>query len=128
MHPVSTTNTHHDFTDFVDLRMVKNTQTWISWDRNIAFLWNEKILNLSIRWQILTIYCFVTEVIFKSLVKLLANCTCNHRIPRTNHIFYIRWNLKETPRWVELKTNVSTLCFQCTFSLPPENIRKPKMG
>ena len=44
MHLVSCTNTHHDVTDFVDLGMVKNTKTWISWERKITFPWNKKIL------------------------------------------------------------------------------------
>ena len=35
MHLVSCTNTHHDVTDFVDLGMVKNTKSWISWEQNI---------------------------------------------------------------------------------------------
>ena len=35
MHLVSCTNTYHDVTDFVDLGMVKNTKSWISWEQNI---------------------------------------------------------------------------------------------
>ena len=42
MHPVLCTDTHHDVTGFVDLGMVKNTKTWISWERNISFLRNKK--------------------------------------------------------------------------------------
>ena len=34
MHPVSCTNTHDDVTDLVNHGMVKNTKTWISWERN----------------------------------------------------------------------------------------------
>ena len=45
--------------------LVKNTITWISWERNIIFLWNKKILNLCLRWHILRSYCFVAEVTFK---------------------------------------------------------------
>ena len=51
MHPVSCTNTHHDATDLV-----------ISQERNIAFLWNKKIIDLCLRWHILRSYCVVAEV------------------------------------------------------------------
>ena len=51
--PYLVTNTHHDFTDFVNPEMVKNTKTWISWERNIAFPQNKKT------------YCFVVDIIFK---------------------------------------------------------------
>ena len=44
MHLVSCTNTHHDVTDFVDLGMVKNTKTWITWEQKITFPRNKKIL------------------------------------------------------------------------------------
>ena len=44
MHPASCTNTH-DVTDLLNHGMVKNTKTWISWEWNITFLWNEKALN-----------------------------------------------------------------------------------
>ena len=44
MHLVSCTNTHHDVADFVDLRMVKNSKTWISWEQKITFPGNKKIL------------------------------------------------------------------------------------
>ena len=62
MHLVSCTNTHHDVADLVNHK-VKNTKTWISWERNITFLRN-KILNLCLGWQILRSYRFV---IFKKL-------------------------------------------------------------
>ena len=64
MHHVSCTNTHPDVTDLVNHEMVKNTKTWISWERNIIFLRNKKFLNLCFRWQILRKYCFVAEVTF----------------------------------------------------------------
>ena len=48
--------------------MVKNTKAWISWEWNITFLWNKKILNLCFRWHILKSYCFVAEVTFKLLI------------------------------------------------------------
>ena len=44
--------------------MVKNKKTWISWEQNITFIQNKKILNLFVRWHILRSYCFVGEVIF----------------------------------------------------------------
>ena len=68
MHLVSCTNTHHcDVIDLVNHGMVKNTKTWISWERNIIFLWNKKILNLCFRWLILRSYCFAAEVVGKPL-------------------------------------------------------------
>ena len=65
MYPVSCTNTHRDVTDLVNHGMVKNTKTWISWERNIIFLRNKKILNLCFRWHVLRSYRFVAGVIFK---------------------------------------------------------------
>ena len=65
MHLVSCTNTHRDVTDLVNHRMVKNTKTWISWEQNITFLRNKKILNLCLRWHNLRSYRFVTEVAFR---------------------------------------------------------------
>ena len=64
---VSCTNTHHDVTDSVNRGMVKNTKRWISWEQNIIFLWNKKILYLCLRWHILRSYCFVAEVTFKKV-------------------------------------------------------------
>ena len=61
----SCTNTHHDVTDLVNHAMVKNMKTWISWERNIIYLPNKKILNLCFRWHILRSYHFVAEVTFK---------------------------------------------------------------
>ena len=49
--------------DLVNHGMVKNTNTWISWEWNIIFLWNKKILNLCFRWHILRSYRFAAEVI-----------------------------------------------------------------
>ena len=45
--------------------MVKNTKAWISWERNIIFLRNKKILNLFLRGHVLRSYRFVAEVTFK---------------------------------------------------------------
>ena len=42
MHPVSCTNTHHDVTDLIKHGIFENTETWISWERNIIFLRNKK--------------------------------------------------------------------------------------
>ena len=74
MYLVSCTNTHRDVTDSVNHAMVKNTKTWISWERNISlistflhhitFLQNKKILNISLRWHILKSYGIVAEVNF----------------------------------------------------------------
>ena len=71
MHPDSCTNIHHDVTDLVNLGLVENTKMWISWERNMTFLRNKKILNLCLRWHILRSYCFVAEVTFKNLLKFI---------------------------------------------------------
>ena len=65
MHIVLCTNTHYDVADLVNHGMVKNTKTWISWERNITFIRNKKMLNLCFRLHILRSYCFVAEVSFK---------------------------------------------------------------
>ena len=64
MQPVSCTNTRHDITDLVTHGMLKNTKTWISWERNIILLWNKKILKLCLKWHVLRSYFFVAEVTF----------------------------------------------------------------
>ena len=64
MHLISCTNTHHDVTDLVSHEIVKNTKTWVSWERNITFLQNKKTLNQCLRWHILRSYHFVAEVTF----------------------------------------------------------------
>ena len=79
MYLVSCTNTHRDVTDLVNHGMVKNTKAWISWEQNIFFLQNKRILNLCFRWHILRSYCFVAEVTFKLLSwnsGLQSNTTC----------------------------------------------------
>ena len=65
MHPVACINTHHDVTDLINHGMVKNTKTWISWERNITFLRNKRIFNMCLMWHILRSYRFVAEVTFK---------------------------------------------------------------
>ena len=65
MYLVSCTNTHRDVTDLVNHGMVKNRKTWISWEQNIIFLWNKKILDLCLWWHILRSYDFAVEVTFK---------------------------------------------------------------
>ena len=65
MQPVSCTDTHHEVTDLVNHRIVENTKTWISWEWNITFLQNKKILNLCLKWHILRDYHFAAEVTFK---------------------------------------------------------------
>ena len=45
MRPISCTNTHHDVTDLVNHGMVKNTETWITGERNTTFLPDKRILN-----------------------------------------------------------------------------------
>ena len=77
LHPVPCTNTHHDVTDMLNHGMVENIKTWISWERNITFAWNKKILNLCVRWHILRSYRFVAEVTFKELLPGEYLCTSN---------------------------------------------------
>ena len=67
MHVVSCTNTHRDVTDLANHGMVKNRKTWISWERNIIFQRNQKILSLCFRWYILRSYHFLAEVTFNEL-------------------------------------------------------------
>ena len=92
MHLVSCTNTHRDVTDLVNHGMIKNTKPWISWERNIIFLWNKKILNLCSRWHILRSHRFVAEVTFKlnnwKLVSVLKNIktTTNMLLPKTTYL------------------------------------------
>ena len=52
-------------TDLVNHGMAKTSKTWISWEWNIIFLRNKKIVNLCFRWHILRSYRFVMEVTFK---------------------------------------------------------------
>ena len=62
---ISCTNTYNDVTDLVNHGMSKNTKTWISWEWNIMFMWNTKILNLCLIdtfWEDQV----VAEVTFKS--------------------------------------------------------------
>ena len=61
---VSCTNTRSDVTDLVKHEMAENTKTWISWEQNILFIRNKKILNLCLRWYILRSYFFAAEVTF----------------------------------------------------------------
>ena len=78
MHLISCTNTHHDVNDLVNDGMVKNIKTWISWERNIIFLRNKKILTLCFRWYILRSYRFIAEVTF-NISDLFIQChTCRY--------------------------------------------------
>ena len=74
MYLFSYANTHHDVTDSVNHGMIKNTNTWISWERNIIFLQNKRILNLWLRWCILRSYHFVAELTFNKVAT--CNCSC----------------------------------------------------
>ena len=72
MYLVSFTNTHRDIINSASHGMVKNTKTWISWEWNIIFLQNKKILNLCLRWHILRSYHFVAEVTLKGCQCILV--------------------------------------------------------
>ena len=58
-------NTHHEVAELVNHGSVKNTKTWISWERNITFPRDKKTLNLCLRWHVLKSYRFAAEVTFK---------------------------------------------------------------
>ena len=45
-------------------------QVWISWEQDINFQGNKKIVNMCLRWHILRSYCFVVEVAFKGCIFL----------------------------------------------------------
>ena len=72
MHPASRTNFYDNVTDLVIYEMVTNTETWISWERNITFLQNKKFFNLLLRWHILRSYRFLAETTFNNIVPLIA--------------------------------------------------------
>ena len=78
MYLVSCTLTHPNVTDSVNHRMVKNTKTCISWERNIFFLWNKHFFNLCLRWHILKSYHFVAEVTFN----IHATIACRFTLKR----------------------------------------------
>ena len=99
MHLVSCTNTHRDVTDSLNHGMVKNTKTWISWEQNIIFLWNKKILNLCCRWHILRSYHLVAEVTFN--------------IKHFWGLFLIK--LLQKPHWYDYMPFVMLKGQKCTF-------------
>ena len=68
MRPVSCTNTCHDATGLVNHGMVRNTKTGISWEPNVSFLRNKKILNMFLLLHTLGSYNFVAEVTFKHML------------------------------------------------------------
>ena len=57
--------------DLVNYGMVKNTKTWISWERKETFLRNKKILNLCLIWHSLRCCRFAAEVTFKMWRQIL---------------------------------------------------------
>ena len=96
IHPVLCL-THHDVTDLVNHRMVKNTNTWISWKRNIIFLWNEKILNLYLRRHILRSYRFLPEVTFN------RQCSCYLRTFKISDLHsFLNFRFLSFENWVLL--------------------------
>ena len=72
MHPVSSTNTHHNITDLVWLKIQK--LQFLKTEH--IFLQNQKI-NLCLRWQIFGSYRFLVEVTFKVKVKNADFIQCN---------------------------------------------------
>ena len=94
LHTVTCTNTHHEVTDLVNLGMVKNTKTWLSWERHITFLQNKKIVTLYFRWHILRDYNFVAKVTFKeSLPKIFARVEGEELTVFLFKKDFIKWNI-----------------------------------
>ena len=90
------TDTHHDVTDLVNRGMVKNTKIWISWDQNITFLWNKKILDLCLKLDILRIYRFVVEVTFKKLNHVIVGADFKKRTGLLTGLVCVQLVLHET--------------------------------
>ena len=118
MHFISCTNPHCDVTDLVNHGMVKKTKTLISWERNIIFLQNKKILNLCFRWQILRSYHFEAEVTFKILIENRKSFLSLSKTKKTKkqsteaffkqkiefpEIFVNNYNLSETEKLTVIK-------------------------
>ena len=92
MHHVLCINTHHDVTDLASHGMLRNTKTWIFWEQNITFLWNEKILKLYLKWHILRSYYFVVEVTFKICTKTsFSNSFLSNALPNLDSMFLQLW-------------------------------------
>ena len=102
--PVSCTNTHHEVTDLVNHGMVKNTETWISRERNITLLQNEKNLNLCFRWQFLRSYRFVAELTFNYYNSSFHRTNRSQKIMRFSYIAVFR-----------TQSNLYDGAFSCAF-------------
>ena len=72
--------------------MVKKRKTWISWEWNINFQRNKKILNLSLIWNILRSYRFVAEVTFKN--RILPNIKVTNNKSRKIVVNLVRWYVR----------------------------------
>ena len=105
LHPASCTITHHDVTDFINHEMIKNTKTWIYWERNVPLLRNKRILNLHLRWHILGSYHFTVEKIFSTVGKENATEACCSAVELSNFqlwlssctataVIWCRYNIK----------------------------------
>ena len=116
---LSCTNTHHDITDFVDLGMVKNTKTWMSWEENITSLRNKKILNMCLRWHISRSYCFVAEVTFN------LNFPCMKKLRKADVYSYRFRLLKLVDSCYKLRQNH---LFQATLKKEKNKTKQNKEG
>ena len=101
--------------------MVKNTKTWIPQERTIIFLWNKKILNLCLRWQILRSYRFVGEVTFKESKNPSHGLRRIIKLVRSDLPHTECWNSTEV-RWAQYKFSQKDI--QCALSV----ITKPPMA
>ena len=93
------TNAHHDVTDLVNHGMITNWKTWISWEWNITFPWNKKVLNQQLRRHFLKSYRFVTQVTFNHVPPGVreANEVCTCCVWEwSNLCSYMNWD-KDTP-------------------------------
>ena len=136
MYHVLCTNAHHDVKDFVKHRMVKNTKTWISWERDIIVWSNKKKFNLCLRWHFLRNYCFVAEVTFNfdliingSRLFIINFFACHYHISKR---FGACWGTSACDRMALLKGSVKetkeswceAICLR-TFSSNPKDSRNP---
>ena len=91
IHPILSTNTHHDVTDLANFGMLKSRKTWISWEWNINFIRNKKFLNLCIIWHIFRSYRFVAELTLNNIrrEKLFYSIQHKNDCLANSDIFYM---------------------------------------
>ena len=98
--------------------MVKNTKTWIFWERIIFFLRNKRILNLCLRWRIFRSYPLLAAVTFIDLFYTKFIYILSKFCPVQS--FDHRWNNDLTMFLYKRNTcfileNLILFCFWATF-------------